>query len=73
MPPSLAAKMAAATFSDRLSSSVGAAYSGDVAPTELGSFWNRQTTKMSALTGFSKNGESFAVPLKIRAPGFAGY
>jgi len=30
--------------------------SDDVALTELGSFLNRQATKMSALTGFSQNG-----------------
>ena len=55
-----------------ISSSVGAAYSDDVAPTELCSFLNRQATKMSALTGFSQKGESSAGSLKTHAPGFAG-
>jgi hypothetical protein len=50
-----------------ISSSVGAAYPDDVAPTELDSFLNRQATQMSALTGFSKNGKSSAIPSKIRA------
>ena len=50
-------------------SPVGAANSANVAPTELGSFWNRQATKLSALTGFSRKGESSAVPVKLRAPG----
>jgi hypothetical protein len=34
-----------------ISSPIGAAYSDDVAPTELCSFLNRKATKMSALTG----------------------
>jgi hypothetical protein len=58
--------------SQKFASSVGVAYSDDVAPAELCLFLNRQATKMSALTGFSRKREPFAVPLKIRAPGFFG-